>query len=169
MRAQFREFARYNAWANARAFEAAAALDDSAYRSDLGAAFGSVHGTLNHLLVTDRIWLARLSGAADPGLRLDQILFERFADLRAARAALDAELIAYVDGLSEADLAAEICYTRASRPEPARQSRSSALAHLFNHQTHHRGQAHALLTRLSGAAPAFDLLFFQRAANPAKG
>lgn len=165
----FQEFARYNAWANARLHAAATALPERDWRADLGAAFGSVMGTLNHLLVTDRIWLARLEERAAPADALDAVLFEAPAALGAARIEEDARLTRYVDGLSEDALRAEIAYTRASRPEPARQRRDRALAHLFNHQTHHRGQAHALLTRLGRDAPALDLLFFQRGANPAKG
>ena len=71
----FDTFARYNAWANTRLFDAAALLSDTDYRADRGAFFRSVHGTLNHLLVTDRVWMSRFTGEGDSPERLDAILF----------------------------------------------------------------------------------------------
>ncbi|WP_339948724.1 DinB family protein [uncultured Albimonas sp.] len=166
MKAHFAGFARYNAWANRRLYEAAAALTDAERRSDQGAAFGSLHATLNHLLVTDVIWMARIRGVKGPAWGLDHIAHDDFDDLRAAREALDADIVEGVDALRESDiLASEIAYTRVSSPEPIVQPLAEALAHLFNHQTHHRGQCHMILTRLTGAAPALDLLFFHREAR----
>ncbi|MEL6318912.1 MAG: DinB family protein, partial [Pseudomonadota bacterium] len=149
--------------------EAAGGLGTTDYHADLGAAFRSVSGTLNHLLVTDRIWLARLEGEPAPALSLDQTLHDAHEPLREARAETDAALIALVDGLDQGALQGTNGYRRVSAPELIRQPRAEALAHLFNHQTHHRGQTHALLQRLTGAAPALDLLFFQRETNLAKG
>jgi hypothetical protein len=80
-------FAHYNAWANDRLYETAARLSGEQYRADRGAFFKSVHGTLNHLLVTDRIWMQRFTGEGDAPNRLDAILFEAFDELRVARAA----------------------------------------------------------------------------------
>lgn len=162
MKAHFDMFARYNAWANGRLYEAAAGLADAQYRADRGAAFKSLHGTLNHLLTADRIWLKRFTGEGEAPDQLDAILFEQLADLAAARAAEDRRLIAFVDSLDEARLAGTIRYRRVSSPEEFVQPLTLALAHLFNHQTHHRGQAHAILTGLTGEAPPLDLLFFQR-------
>ena len=101
MKPIFQMFAGYNAWANARLYAAAAQLPDAEYRADHGAFFKSVHGTLNHLLVGDRIWMQRLTGEGDAPTRLDAILFEELAPLRAARAAEDARIVAFVTGLSE--------------------------------------------------------------------
>ena len=165
MKDHFAMFAGYNAWANARVYQAAAALSDAQYREDRGAFFKSVHGTLNHLLATDRIWMQRLTGNAATGPvpgRLDAILFVELPDLHAARIAEDARIVAYIDGLTEAALASSISYVRVSAPEPITQQLAPALAHLFNHQTHHRGQAHGLLTAISGQAPELDLLYYQR-------
>src|ERR671927_1031398 len=103
MRQIFQMFARYNAWANDRLYAAAAQLSDADYRADHGAFFKSVHGTLNHLLVGDRIWMRRFTGQGEAPSRLDAILFEGFSELRRAREAEDARIAAYVDGLSEAD------------------------------------------------------------------
>jgi uncharacterized damage-inducible protein DinB len=155
-------FGHYNAWANHRLFEAAAQLSTGQYSADRGAFFKSVHGTLNHLLVTDRIWMRRFTGEGDAPDRLDAILFEAFEDLRAAREAEDRRIVDFVDGLDEARIAGTIKYRRVSSPEEFEQQLAPALAHWFNHQTHHRGQVHALLTDLAGKAPELDLLLFQR-------
>jgi uncharacterized damage-inducible protein DinB len=166
--AHYRMFGRYNAWANDRLYDAAARLDDTQYRADRGAFFKSVHGTLNHLLATDRIWMQRFTGTGGAPASLDAILFDRFEELRVAREAEDSRIVSYVDGLDEARIAGTIRYRRISAPEWFEQQLAPALAHWFNHQTHHRGQVHALLTGLTGAAPELDLLFFQRlAAKPA--
>ncbi len=162
MKDHYAMFAGYNAWANRRLYDAAAALPDISYRADRGAFFRSMHGTLNHLLATDRIWMQRFTGQGDAPDRLDAILFGDFASLRAARKAEDARIIRYVDGLDDAQLAGVIRYRRVTTPEPQVQALAPALAHWFNHQTHHRGQAHAILTGLTAEAPELDLLFYQR-------
>jgi uncharacterized damage-inducible protein DinB len=166
--AHYRMFGHYNAWANGRLYDAAAQLSAEQYRADRGAFFKSVHGTLNHLLATDRIWMQRFTREGSAPNRLDAILFETFGELRAAREAEDRRIVAYVDGLDEARIAGTIKYRRVSSPEEIEQQLAPALAHWFNHQTHHRGQVHALLNGLVGRAPELDLLFFQRlSAKPA--
>jgi uncharacterized damage-inducible protein DinB len=160
--AHYLMFAHYNAWANGRLYEAAARLSVEQYRADRGAFFKSVHGTLNHLLVTDRIWMQRLSGEGDAPDRLDAILFETLDELRAAREAEDRRIIGFVGALDEQRLAGTVKYRRVSSPQQFEQQLAPAMAHWFNHQTHHRGQVHALLTGLLGEAPVLDLLFFQR-------
>ena len=158
----YRMFGHYNAWANTRLYDAVARLTAEQYRADRGAFFKSVHGTLNHLLATDRIWMQRFTGGGDAPNRLDAILFETFETLRAAREAEDRRIVEYVDRLNEARIAGTIKYRRVSSPEQFEQQLAPALAHWFNHQTHHRGHVHAMLTGLVGAAPELDLLYFQR-------
>jgi len=162
--AHYQMFGRYNAWANARLYDAAARLDGEQYRADRGAFFKSVHGTLNHLLATDRIWMQRFTGTGTGTApdRLDAILFETLDELRLAREAEDRRIVDFVDALDDARIAGSIRYRRVSTPEVFEQPLAPALAHWFNHQTHHRGQLHALLTGLVGQAPELDLLFFQR-------
>ena len=162
LKAHFLSLAKYNAWANRRLYDAATTLSDADYRRDRGAFFKSMHGTLNHLLVADRIWMRRFTGEGEAPDRLDAILFEELATLREAREAEDRRIIAYVEGLDEARLAGTIRYRRVSTPEEFEQPLAPALAHFFNHQTHHRGQAHGILTGLIGKAPELDLLYFQR-------
>ena len=154
--------AGYNQWANRRLYAAAAALPDADYRADHGAFFGSVHGTLNHLLAGDRIWMRRLTGKGDVPARLDEIVHDDFAGLRAAREAEDERIVAYVAALPEGDLAGNVRYRTISSPADIEQELLPVLINFFNHQTHHRGQAHCLLTRITNHAPSLDLLMYQR-------
>src|ERR1700676_5183197 len=166
--AHYRMFGHYNAWANSRLYDAAARLSNEQYRADRGAFFKSVHGSLNHLLVTDRIWMQRFTGEGEAPNRLDAILFETLDELRVARETEDRRIVDFVERLDEARIAGTIKYRRVSSPEQFEQQLAPALAHWFNHQTHHRGQVHALLTSLVGQAPELDLLYFQRlSARPA--
>jgi uncharacterized damage-inducible protein DinB len=160
--AHYRMFGHYNAWANSRLYAAAARLSNEQYRADRGAFFKSVHGSLNHLLATDRIWMQRFTGEGEAPNRLDAILFETLDELRVARETEDRRIVDFVERLDEARIAGTIKYRRVSSPEQFEQQLAPALAHWFNHQTHHRGQIHALLTGLVGTAPELDLLFFQR-------
>ena len=162
MKAHFEQFAAYNRWANARLYQAAFALGDADYRRDVGAFFKSMHGTLNHLLVTDRIWLKRLTGEGDHPDQLDAIIHDDRAALALARADEDDRIIRYVASLDEARLDGLQEYKTTSG-KPFTQKRSDILAHLFNHQTHHRGQAHTILSICTGREPPpLDLLAFQR-------
>ena len=162
MKPQIAMLAAYNEWVNRRLYDAAAALPDADYRADRGAFFGSLHATLNHLLVGDRIWLRRLTGQGEAPDRLDAILHDDFHELRAARQAEDARIVTYVAALSDADLGGIVRYRTTRQPTEIAQPLLPLLLHFFNHQTHHRGQAHCLLTGLKGEAPSFDLLTFQR-------
>ncbi len=162
--ARYTMLAGYNAWSNERIYAAAAKLSVEEYRADRGAFFKSIHGTLNHILVADRIWMRRFTGKGDAPTRLDAVLHEDFAGLRAARDREDARIAAYVGQLTEAELAAHFSYLTITNPKTVTQPLSPALDHFFNHQTHHRGQAHAILTGLRGRefAPSLDLILYQR-------
>jgi uncharacterized damage-inducible protein DinB len=157
MREHYRTFARYNRWANAKLYAAAARLPEADYRADHGAFFGSIQGTLNHILVTDGIWMHRFTGEGAPQSRLDATLHDDLTTLTAAREAMDARIIAWIDGLSEADLAGDITYVTISRPRAITQKLAPALNHFFNHQTHHRGQVHDMLSQTEVAPPSLDL------------
>jgi len=165
MKDHYTTFAGYNAWANRRLYDAAAELPDAEYRADKGAFFKSMHGTLNHLLTTDRIWMKRFTGEGEAPERLDTILHDRLPDLCAAREAEDRRIVAWVKSLDEARLKGVIRYRRVSTPEEFVQPLMPALNHWFNHQTHHRGQAHTILTSLGRKAPELDLLYYQRLAD----
>ena len=163
MKRHFQMLAAYNAWANERLYDAASQLPDADYRADRGAFFGSLHGTLNHLLLGDLIWLHRFTGAAEEPRQLDAILYDDFGELRAARRHEDARIIAYADSLTDAALGGTLRYRSTRSPAEIEQELAPLLLHFFNHQTHHRGQAHCLLTGFVGEAPSFDLLVYQRA------
>ncbi len=164
MRNTFRMLAGYNSWANQRLYDAAGKMSDSGYREQRGAFFGSVHGTLNHLLAADRIWLKRFGVREEAPVTLDAILFDNLKDLRVARDTEDASIEGWISGLSEADLESILSYRRSVDPDPIRQPLNAALTHFFNHQTHHRGQVHALMTAIENRdfAPSLDLILYQR-------
>ena len=158
MKPYFARMAEYNAWANARLYAEANGLPDEAYRRDVGAFFRSLHGTLNHLLVTDRIWMRRLTREGVHPDKLNAILHEDLPSLERARREEDARIIRYVGALTEDEIGKEVSYAT-TKGVPQRNRLDEILAHLFNHQTHHRGQAHAILTMLGIAEPKpLDLL-----------
>ncbi len=162
MKTHFVMMAHYNEWANSRLFRAAGMLTETLYRKDVGAYFKSLHGTLNHLLVSDRIWMRRLTGTGEHPEKLNAILFDDLSRLHAARVQEDSRIIAFVQSLDEPAFEEEWDY-RTLNGTPQRQPRREILAHLFNHETHHRGQAHAILTALGVAEPEpLDLLIMQR-------
>ncbi len=164
MKSRYLMFAAYNAWCNARLYDAAAMVSDADYRADRGAFFKSLHGTLNHLLVGDRIWMRRFTGTGEVPSSLDAILYDDFEALRAARRSEDTLINRYINRLSEDDLNRTIRFRTMVNPQTIEQTLAPALDHFFNHQTHHRGQAHALLSSILGndATPSFDLIIYQR-------
>ncbi|MEQ1944103.1 DinB family protein [Mesorhizobium sp. VNQ89] len=162
MKQHFTMFAAYNAWANQRVYEAAGALTKEEFARDVGAFFKSMRGTLNHLLVTDRIWLKRFTGEGEAPSALDTILYIDFAKLRVAREAEDRRLADWIGSLTEKQMAGRFTYMTVTDMRTISQRLAPALAHLFNHQTHHRGQAHSILTGLGKDAPSLDLIYFQR-------
>jgi len=158
----FRQLADYNHWANRRLYDAALKMPDERYRRPTGVFFGSLHGTLNHLLLTDRVWLKRLTGEGEHPARLNAILHEDLKDLLRARMAEDARLIKVIGGYGAADLGNTVSYQTMSGA-PQQQPLQDILLHLFNHQTHHRGHAHACCSIVTGTEPtSLDLLLFQR-------
>lgn len=162
----YRMFALYNRWANDRLYAASALLPAEQLAEDRGGFFRSVLGTLNHLLVADRIWMGRLEGNSPLGYRLDEMPYPELASLKAARQAENARIIGYVYDLDETAFAKPLEYrtNAGAQVQPVGQ----ILAHLFNHQTHHRGQAHDLLGQIAGTdkAPSLDLIAYQRFVLP---
>lgn len=162
----FRKLARYNQWANRRLYAACAALPEAEYMKPRAAFFGSLHGTLNHLLVADRLWMGRITGH-DPGIRsLDQVLYGDFAGLRVAREAEDAKIINMIDAMDEPTLNTTLRYRALVDGAISSMPMRMVLAHLFNHATHHRGQAHGLLSQTAVPPPPLDLTFFLRETIP---
>jgi len=154
--------AAYNRWANARVYAAAAELTEEDFHRDTGAFFKSMKGTLNHILVTDRIWMKRFTGEGEAPATLDTILHDGLEALRLAREAEDRRIVEWIGSLSEKALAGRFTYMTVTDMRTVSQRLAPALAHLFNHQTHHRGQAHTILTALGRPSLALDLIYFQR-------
>lgn len=162
MKEHFALLAEYNTWANTRLYHMAAELPEEQYRRDVGAYFESLHGTLNHLLVADRIWLRRLTGTGVAPTRLDAILFDDLPGLTQARREEDERLVRFVASLIDTQFEAPLDY-RTTKGAAQQHTLREILAHLFNHQTHHRGQAHGILTALGVREPAsLDLLAMLR-------
>lgn len=165
MKEHFEMFAAYNRWANGVLYAAAHELTEDELNRSQGAFFGSMIGTLNHLLSADRIWMKRFTGAGNAPTALDTILHPDLDGLEEARNAEDERIIAWVGGLSEEALANNFSYRPITKPEPVTQKLGSALSHFFNHQTHHRGQCHMILTSLGKPSLTLDLVWFQRVAG----
>jgi uncharacterized damage-inducible protein DinB len=150
------QYARYNRLANETLYDACAGLSDADWRRDLGAFFGSAQGTLNHLLVGDTIWMARLEGGTHPSTDLDAILFERFGDLRAARRQMDQRIERFFSSLPTDFAKGSVRYVNNAGFD-IEDPLSVILPHFFNHQTHHRAQVHTLLSQLGQKSPVLDL------------
>jgi uncharacterized damage-inducible protein DinB len=170
----YRLLARYNRWINQRLYDAAETLSDGERKRERGAFFGSIHRTLNHLVVADQIWLRRFvqcgldngvtlaslnAGVLDlpDGSRLDTVLFDDWQALRAKRNHLDAAIEAWVAEMPDGYLQFSMRYGNSQgvqRAHPAWQ----AMTHFFNHQTHHRGQATTLLTQAGVDVGVTDLI-----------
>jgi uncharacterized damage-inducible protein DinB len=150
---------RYNRWANVRLYGACAALADGEFEQRRPAFFRSISGTLNHLLVTDRMWIDRLDGRPFVGGKLDDQPFPGLADLRAARLALDEEIVALASSFDAGRLAGTTTYRMQTRPEDRTVPTALCWLHMFNHQTHHRGQVHDQLSQTQVPPPALDLIY----------
>ena len=157
----FRTLSRYNAWANRRLYQACEALSETDYMRERPSFFGSLHATLNHILVADRIWIARIEGQTPPNLKLDQILYGDLIGLKVARVAEDEHIRIVVAGITEERLDRPLEY-RNSRGDRFETPLRLVLGHFFNHQTHHRGQAHGLLSQTGAPPPVLDLIAFVR-------
>ncbi|MGI9316494.1 MAG: DinB family protein [bacterium] len=160
MKNQYPMMARFNQWANLLLYRCTEELHEHQYNSDQGLFFGSVHNTLNHLLLVDELWMGRIKGKVPREISsLDRILFEDFQSLKDARIDIDAELIHLVDGFSEQELEQHALFSYLDHTEESL-STELILSTLFNHQTHHRGQINAVLTKNKIFPPDMDILDF---------
>jgi len=150
------QYARYNRLANQTLYAACGALSGAEYRRDLGAFFGSVHGTLNHLLLGDRIWMARFEGSTHPSTDLDAILHEKFDALREAREQMDRRIESFFLNLPAGFAQQSVRYVNNAGLD-TEDPLEVILPHFFNHQTHHRAQVHTLLSQLGHKPPVLDL------------
>lgn len=140
-----RVMARYNRWMNERLYALCAGMPDAERKRDRKAFFGSIHGTLNHLLWGDRMWLGRFVGPACTYPQFGTDMFATFEELAAARAATDRDLLEWAGNVSAEWLARPLTYTGVVDGKTRRLPAAVAAVHLFNHETHHRGQVTTLL------------------------
>lgn len=154
-----RAMASYNRWMNKRIYDVCSTLSDEERKRNVGAFFKSIHGTLNHLLLADRIWMGRFTGRPFRFKSLDQELYSDFAQLRAEREKDDNGIIDRAESLTEDDFSRKLSYTSAVNPQPRKYPFWFAVTHFFNHQTHHRGQVTTLLSQRSIDAGVTDLIW----------
>ncbi len=165
----FKRMARYNAWMNGQVHAAASALPIAALAQDRGAFFGSILGTLNHLVVADTLWFKRLAEhpagwrSLDPfralpqPTALNQTLFDQLAPWQERRTLLDNAIIAWADEVNQAQWAGPFSYRNMAGQTHTRPL-AAVMQHVFNHQTHHRGQVSALLTQAGPDVGVTDLI-----------
>lgn len=154
--------ARYNSWQNANLYGTASGLKDEDRKADRGAFFGSIHATLNHLLWADHMWLVRFKLKEPPrakNIAEGLVQYSDWDTLWAERQKLDAFIETWTHGLKASDLEGDLIWFAASAQKDMVTPMWIAITHLFNHQTHHRGQVHCLITGLGGKPERTDLPF----------
>lgn len=159
MKSHFSTLARYNVWALRKLYEHVDALPDADYRRDAGLYFKSVHGTLNHLLVTeDALWFPRFAEGVSPQVRLNEELEPDRERLRERLLDGARRWLPFIESVDDARWHGTLDYTTT---KGVRQSLpfAATLAHVFNHGTHHRGQVTAAITAMGHPCPEIDLVW----------
>ena len=144
---QARLLAEYNSWMNGKVYAACATLPDDERKRDRGAFFGSIHGTLNHVLLADSVWMGRFDGTPFKFKSLNQELYASFDELRAHRVEMDERISRWASGLTDAALGARLEFTSGITKRTHKPTLWRVVLHFFNHQTHHRGQLTTLLSQ----------------------
>src|SRR5258708_27412865 len=160
--AHYRLLALYNRAANERLYAACAALDDSEYRKTRAGSLRSIHGLLNHLLLGDRIWMTCFELGCVEGPPRDTILLDNFPELHAARSSEDQRIQQFFDSIDGAFFSRTFAYVN-NQGRHYVETAPVAVARFFNHQTHHRGQVHVMLSQTGAQPPSLDL---HRILNP---
>ena len=157
--AYVQRMARYNRWQNENLYGVADRLTDEERRRERGAFFGSIHGTLSHLVWADRIWMSRFGIGEKPevGIPESAALYPEWEPLKRTRAELDAIMIGWADGMDDGWLAGDLTYYALGVKRQFTKPKWLLLTHIFNHQTHHRGQVHCMLTQAGGKPHDTDL------------
>ena len=152
---------RYNYWQNSQLFDALQALPDVELSRDRGAFFGSIIGTANHLLWGDKMWMARFDGGPCPDLSISESaeICLTFAEWSAERSRTDGRIRIWADNVKSVDLHGDLTWMSGATGAEMTRPLAVCVAHMFNHQTHHRGQIHAMITAAGGKAPVSDLAF----------
>ena len=155
--------ADYNRWMNDKLYAVCAEIPDEARKRDLHAFFRSIHGTLNHLLLVDRLWLGRITGTPFPIRSLDQELYADFVRLKDEREKTDSMIAALIAELQPRNLSEPLTYTSLVKKASATLPLGLILTHLFHHQTHHRGQITTLISQLDYDFGDTDMIFMPEA------
>jgi uncharacterized damage-inducible protein DinB len=160
-RAYVQRMARYNRWQNENLYGVADSLSDAERRRERGAWFGSIHKTFNHLLWGDQAWMHRLADTPKPqaGIPDSVALFDDWASLKSERSRFDRTIIDWADNVEDAWLAADMTFYSFATKRDWTRPRWLLVTHMFNHQTHHRGQVHSMLTQAGGRPGDTDLPF----------
>jgi uncharacterized damage-inducible protein DinB len=158
-RAFIQTMAKYNAEMNRRIYSAAATLSDEQRRTPRGAFWGSIHGTLNHLLWGDQMWMSRFDGWARPqiGIKESAAFFADFGELHSARIDADQRILDWAQRVTDTWISKDQTWFSGAAEREMTWPHSFLVAHMFNHQTHHRGQAHVMLTAEGLAVGDTDL------------
>ena len=155
-----RTMAGYNRWQNESIYSAAATLTDAQRKEQRGAFFGSIHGTLSHLLWADQIWMSRFAGTPRPkaaGIPESPAMVEHWDGLKHERTAFDQVIIDWAEHLDPKWLEGDLTWFSGAAGREVTKPKGLLVAHLFNHQTHHRGQVHCMLTQCGVKPGATDL------------
>ena len=160
-RAYVQRMARYNRWQNENLYGVAGGLPDDERRRERGAWFGSIHKTFNHLLWGDQAWMYRLAGTPKPQGRIPEsvALYDDWESLKSERTRFDRVIVDWADAVEPSWLAADMTYYSFATKSDWTRPRWMLVTHMFNHQTHHRGQVHSMLTQAGGRPGDTDLPF----------
>jgi len=158
----FQTLAHYNRIANERLYEACAQIGDDQYRLQRAGSFGSIHALLNHGLLADRVWMSRFSGGGKTTPPLNTVLHVQFQSLRAAREQDDIAMQQFFQNAPASFLTSTLSYKN-SKGVHYEEAVVPAVLHMFNHQTHHRGQVHVMLSQCGVQPPSLDM---HRILNP---
>lgn len=153
------KLSQYNCWMNERLYEVCITIPDTVRKEDKGAFFRSIHGSLNHIMLADKLWLSRFLNQSFKYTSLAQELFADFEELRQERQKTDQEINTWVNSLSEEQLAEPLKFTSAAKCRECVYPLWHAATHFFNHQTHHRGQITTLLSQCGYDMGVTDLLW----------
>jgi uncharacterized damage-inducible protein DinB len=151
--------ARYNAWQNQNLMDTASGLDQAARQAERGAFFGSIEKTFSHILWGDGVWLSRFEGREPPAnYRSDSTaLIESWESFREERAAFDRQILDWAHRVSPEWFEGDLTWYSGQSGRTACRPKKMVAVQLFNHQTHHRGQIHAMLTAAGARPDATDL------------
>lgn len=161
--------ARYNTWQNTSLYGAASTLTDDARKLNRGAFFGSIHGTLCHLLFGDQAWMHRFAGTPPPkakSIAESATAIPAWDDLSDRRRAFDAVITRWVADLDPSWLQGDLNWYSGAMGRDVSRPRAELLVHMFNHQTHHRGQVHAMLTAAGAKPDDTDIPFMSPLSSP---